>query len=293
MSMKENRGPVPARPKWMAASLALVTCATIGTTVHIMNEGDRQRSAIEQERLKHERLLGDKLQLEKLNAGLQADLNIEQEGHADARMQIAALERRVKEAQQHARDLEARSRGSNKARKELAEAQKEQARLQQELEGLRATERDLRDQLARARNERELLAVRLDQQQMGAQLVNNAEVDAVRGRQEKLTVVARRTREIRMAFDLPQHLADQARFQIISPKGTSYKGGDPVLSWTIDKPGSEPMASVELVEGTTPSARAARVHMRFNPKEKLEPGVYRIDVHSGETYLNTVLLRLR
>jgi phage shock protein A len=293
MSMKEKSRSVTFHPKWMAAALAVTTCAAVGTTVHIINEDDRQRSAIEQERLKHERLLGDKLQLEKLMAGLQVELNGAQQDNTDARLRIAELERRIKQSEDRARGLEARSNGSSRTRKELAAAQQERTGLLNELEALRATERDLRAQLAQARNDHDALAARFEQQQMGAQMVNNAEVEALRGRKEKLTVVARRTREIRMAFDLPQHLAEQASFRIISPKGAQYKGADPALSWTFDKPGHEPMASIALIEGSTSSARAARVHLRFNPKEKLEPGVYRIDVHSGETYLNTVLLRLR
>lgn len=293
MSTHTTHGPSATRQRWTLAGVTLLGIAAIATTVHFISDSTDERTLFEQERLKHERLLGDNLQLEKLVAALRGDLGRAQDEHAAAQQRLADLERRVQEAQDRSRSLEGKAKGLDRTRKELAEAKAERNRLAQELEVLRASERTLRDQLAQARTDRETLAAQMEQQQMGAQMVNNAEVDAVRGKRERLTVVARRTREIRMAFDLPQHVAPQANFQIVSPKGRKYQGADPALSWSAEKPEHEPLAAVNLVEGAAAGTRASRVHMRFDPKEKLEPGVYRIDVFAGGTYLNTVLLRLR
>lgn len=293
MSTHTTSGTSSARQRWTLAGITLLGIAAIASSVYFVGDNSNERTLHEQDRLKHERLLGDNLQLEKLVAALRGDLGRTQNEHSAALQRLADLERRMQEAQARANGLEGKAKGLERTRKELAEANAERDRLAQELEALRANDRNLRDQLAQARSDRDNLAAQMERQQMGAQMVNNAAVDAVRGKRERLTVVARRTREIRMAFDLPQHMAPQASFQIISPKGRKYQGADPALSWSVEKPVHEPLAAVNLVEGAPAGARASRVHMRFDPKEKLEPGVYRIDVFAGGTYLNTVLLRLR
>ncbi len=292
MKAQENSGGSTARKRATIIALVLLTAGVIGTTIFMVGGGsDKVKAAVEKERLENERLLGDKLQLEKRLNDQEGSLHDERKRNTDADARIADLERRVKQAQEHARALEGRARSTDKAKKDLAEAQAQREQLMTQLAELRSSERDLRGQLAQAMADRDAIAARFDQQQQGAQMVNNAEVDALRGKKEKLTVVAKRTRQIRMAFDLPEHLAQQANFKIISPKGRSYEGKDPSIAMSIDPHEGEPMASVELLSG--PGSRASRIHLTFRPKEKLEPGLYRIDVRSGDTYLNTVLLRLR
>ena len=141
--------------------------------------------------------------------------------------------------------------------------------------------------------DRDALAAKLDQQRTGAWMVNNAQVEALRGKKQKLTVKARNTREMRLAFDLPKDLASLANFRIVSPSGKTYQGNDPAISMSFEAPDGEATASLSLIMGGPGSEQPARVHLRFEPKEKLEPGVYTIDVRSGETYLNTVRLSLR
>jgi hypothetical protein len=294
MKTQGNSGGTTARKRAIIIAITLLLAGGIGTTIFLANGGDgKVRSNVEKEKLENERLLGDKLQLEKRLNDQEGSLRDERTRNTDADARIADLERRVKQAQDHARTLEGKARSTDKAKRDIAEALAQRDKLMNQLAGLQSSERELRDQLAQARADRDAIAARFDQQQQGAQMVNNAEVDAVRGKKERLTVVAKRTREIRMAFDLPQHMAQQASFKIITPKGKAYEGNDPAIAMTFDQPEAEPLAAVNMTEGLAAGARASRVHLKFSPKGKLEPGQYRIDVRSGDTYLNTVLLRLR
>jgi len=294
MKAQEHSGGSTARKRATIIALALLAAGVIGSTIFMVNGGNgKEKAAVEKERLENERLLGDKLQLEKRINDLDGSLLAERSRSSRSDAHITDLERRVEQAQDHARTLEGKARNLDKAKKDLAQAQAERDRLMNQLAGLQSSDHDLRDQLARSKADRDALAALYDQQQQGAQMVNNAEVDALRGKKQRLTVVAKRTSEIRMAFDLPEHMAQQANFKIISPKGKTYEGKDPSIALSIDKPEAEPTASVDLLAGREPGARASRVNLTFSPKEKLEAGVYRIDVRSGDTYLNTVLLRLR
>jgi len=246
-------------------------------------------------RLAKEEILGEKLHLEKQLAELERQ-------HADTK-------ERAFEAEQRALDLERRlaaaaqsmPKGANGSRtdtgrrmkSELAEALEAQERLRRELDGARDGQRSLQDQLNMLRADRDALAARLGQQQQGARMVNNASVEAVRGKRQHLTVRARRTNEIRMAFDLPEEVARTANFKIVSPGGRTFEGGNPALSLTSGDENDGALAARFMLAGESGQDRAKRVHLLFKPEKRLEPGTYRIDICSGETYLNTVMLNLR
>ncbi|MBK6883416.1 MAG: hypothetical protein IPH05_10825 [Flavobacteriales bacterium] len=173
-----------------------------------------------------------------------------------------------------------------------------------ELAELRSTAQGLRDQLAlaleleldlrmaadKAKADRDLLAHQLDEREVGASMVNNAELTALRGKKGKLTVKARRTNEVYMAFDLPGSLASGAHFTMTSPKGKQYSSAEPVVSASRHR--SDATASVGLV-AKPDAANTSHVDLKFRPTEKMQPGIYRIEVRSGKDYLQTVFLSLR
>jgi hypothetical protein len=273
--------------------LALLAAGALATTAFLMTERASYRKGADTIKLDQERSLGEKLQLEKrlMEQGVISTRDkgtmIEYEGR------IADLERRVQEAKDRNRSLEGKANGYDRMRKELAEQKALHAALEARASAQQLNEQELRAQLDRLAADRDALQARIEQQRSGAQMVNNAVVDATHGRKAKLTVKARRTKDLRMAFDLPEHLAANAGFKIITPGGKSYTGNDPSISMTMDSVEPEALASIELMPALSHGIRASRVNLKFTPKTRLEPGTYRIDVWSGDTYLNTVLLNLR
>ena len=288
----ESNGRSKGRKKVVIATLALLTLWGSGTTAYYWSQHNDMTAGLNDGKLANERLLAEKLQLEKQLASLSVKLDKETEALGTANHEASDLRRRVEAAIARSRNLEGAARKNRDMQKELTELRSLKQQLEASLASASGNERQLRDQLNTMTRERDELATRLEEHLAGAQMVNNAEVDALRGRKGKLTVVARRTKQIRMAFDLPKDMAHTASFKVITPDGRSYSGSDPAISMTVSDTGSEPTAAVELIPGLVKD-RASRVHLTFTPEAKLKPGSYRIDVMSGSEYLNTVLLNLR
>lgn len=274
-------------------ALALLAAGAVTTTGYFLSERASFRKNADTGKLDQERLLGDKLQVEKRLAEQGVISSRDKEALSGSETRIAELERRVQEARNRNHGLESKANGYDRMRKELAEQKALYTALEARAGGQQLSEQELRAQLDKLATERDALMARIEHQQAGAQMVNNAVVDATHGRKAKLTVKARRTNNLRMAFDLPEHLAANASFKIITPGGKSFSGNDPSISMTMDQVEPEALASIDLMSGITPGVRASRVNLSFTPKTKLEPGTYRIDIWSGDTYLNTVLLNLR
>ncbi|MCB0795777.1 MAG: hypothetical protein KDB88_13675 [Flavobacteriales bacterium] len=293
MGTKTEHERSDRRQKVVIAALALMTFGALGTSIYYYNADQHDRLLADMGKLANERMLGEKLRMEKQLVEAIDARDQEKTGRLDGEALIGVLEKRVKEAQDRVRDLERRANATTKARKELEALQAEKAALEARLNTALAAERDLQARTNTLQADRDALAAKLDQQRTGAWMVNNAQVEALRGKKQKLTVKARNTREMRLAFDLPKDLASLANFRIVSPSGKTYQGNDPAISMSFEAPDGEATASLSLIMGGPGSEQPARVHLRFEPKEKLEPGVYTIDVRSGETYLNTVRLSLR
>lgn len=281
------------RNRIILAALAFLTIWGFGTTAWFWNDNHEMVRNLNAGRLIREQLLGEKLQLEKRILQLNGRIERDQEDIGGAESRIADLRKKVEQAVARAKGSEGAVRRNKDLLAEVAALRAEKERLEVIASTGASNERDLQDQLYKVTVERDALTAELEQHKAGAQMVNNAEVDALRGRKGRITVLARRTRQVRMAFDLPNNLAHQASFKIIAPDGRTYAGADPAISMTVDEVEPEPTASIDMMPLSARGERASRVHLKFDPTEKLKPGTYRIDVLVGGDYLNTVLLNLR
>lgn len=274
----------------LGIALATVILGAIGTTGYLMVQQHDLEHEVQVRQSEIERVKGEERQLKDQLEAMALHVDEAEEEKETGMARIAELERLMKEAEVRAALLQSAAAGNTKRMEELAEARRAMADLRSELDRARTKELDLRADLDRANNEKEALAHRLDQNNAAALMVNNAELAARQGKKGKLTVKARRTNEVHMAFDLPGSLAKGASFVMTSPKGKQYNSADPMVSASRNP--SDATASVGLMAKPDP-ANASRVDLKFRPKEKLEPGVYRIEVRSGADHLQTVYLNLR
>lgn len=291
-SIEKNNGK-SGRMRPLIALLTFLTLGGLGTTCYLAMENSNMLTDVNNGKLDKERLWGEKLSVEKQVADLHGRLDNSNEALATAEHTIVNMRQRVEEAIARARKADQVAHRNRELTRALADLREEKLQLEDRLNFVERDSRTLQDKLYQVTLDRDALANTLAERNEGARMVNNAEVDALRGRKGRLTVIARRTREIRMAFDLPNGLAQGTTFKIITPDGRTFEGADPSISSTVDEPQAEPMASTDPTPTPVTGDRAARVHLRFAPQEKLKPGAYRIDVSSGGEYLNTVLLNLR
>ncbi|HQW07348.1 MAG TPA: hypothetical protein PLV08_15065 [Flavobacteriales bacterium] len=269
---------------------ALITLGALGSATYLYVQYDGLEDAVAQGRLALDNALAEQRTAQTLVLDTRSLLDQAQQKELDDMERIAALEKDLSLNEARAASLEQTIGRNATQSKELAELRSTAQGLRDQLALALELELDLRMAADKAKADRDLLAHQLDEREVGASMVNNAELTALRGKKGKLTVKARRTNEVYMAFDLPGSLASGAHFTMTSPKGKQYSSAEPVVSASRHR--SDATASVGLV-AKPDAANTSHVDLKFRPTEKMQPGIYRIEVRSGKDYLQTVFLSLR
>ncbi len=269
---------------------ALITLGALGSATYLYVQYDGLEDAVAQGRLALDNALAEQRTAQTLVLDTRSLLDQAQQKELDDMERIAALEKDLSLNEARAASLEQTIGRNATQSKELAELRSTAQGLRDQLALALELELDLRMAADKAKADRDLLAHQLDEREVGASMVNNAELTALRGKKGKLTVKARRTNEVYMAFDLPGSLASGAHFTMTSPKGKQYSSAEPVVSASRHR--SDATASVGLV-AKPDAANTSHVDLKFRPTEKMQPGIYRIEIRSGKDYLQTVFLSLR
>ncbi len=275
-----------------AASTALFVIALVGMI--IIHDSNRSlEDMLNGAKLKNENILSEKLSLDKEIKNFKA--------------QLAALQGKNKELDKYLatanadlakREKELKAANSNKtSAKELANLKKMRGDLEKQISALTAQiasleskNADFSSQLASltAKN-KELMA---NNELMKAFAANNYRVETSRGKNEKLTVVARKTKKLKMGFDLPQTVVENIQFKIKTPEGKVIdKQEDGLTATIVDmEDGSDLIASLEPMGDFEVTKR---IEMKYEPKKKLSKGVYTIDIYNGTTYMVSCQVKLR
>ncbi|AEV33042.1 hypothetical protein Oweho_2066 [Owenweeksia hongkongensis DSM 17368] len=275
-----------------ATSTALFFVALIA--MMIIHDSNRSlEEMLNGAKLKNETVLSEKLALDK-------EIN-------DYKKQLAALQGKNKEldkflatanADLAKKESQLKVAGKNTSNtKELANLRKMRSDLENQVSALVAqiaslegANSDLTQQIASLTNKNQDLKSSNDL--MKAFAANNYRMETSRGKSEKLTVVARKTKKLKMGFDLPQNVVENVQFKITMPDGSVIdKEEDGLTATLLDiEDGSDLMVSLEPM-GDFEVTR--RIEMKYEPKKKLSKGVYTIDIYNGDTYMVSCQVKLR
>ncbi len=178
------------------------------------------------------------------------------------------------------------------SKKQLEGLQAEMARLEQLLANANGRVNELKSENSRLRGNNDKLTAELAQSAEAAASVNNSMVVAARGKKkEKVVVKARRTQHLNIDLELPENMAKAVRTRITKPDGRMLEGTDPIISASSS---SDPNDATAAARAGAPQRRMSRISMRIDPKkEKLVPGIYKVDVYSGNRYVGTTRTTLR
>lgn len=287
MNTSERRNKIIA-----ATSTALFFVALIA--MMIIHDSNRSlEEMLNGAKLKNEATLSEKLSLDKEIKNYKAQLASLQGKNAELDKYLATANADLAKKE---KELKAAVRSQSNT-KELANLRKMRADLENQVSALIAqianlegANSDLTQQIASLTSKNQELKSNNDL--MKAFAANNYRMEASRGKSEKLTVVARKTKRLKMGFDLPQNVVENVQFKIQTPDGTVIdKQEDGLTATLMDiEDGSDLIASLEPM-GSFEVTR--RIEMKYEPKKKLSKGVYTIDIYNGETYMVSCQVKLR
>jgi len=253
------------------------------------------RKSMDDERIKSESLLSQKLNLEKEVGNMINELSA-------LKGQNSSLTKKWKDAVAGITERDAKING-------MTNENKKAKALIAEVETLRKVKIDMNSDLDKVKSE--LAQVMMDNRRLTNEVaalegqnselnstiamlnqvtVNNSLVEATKGKKDRLTVAARNTKKLKVGFDLPVELVGNIYFKMMTPEGKAVTSDESSISFYETSVPSEMYASNEMIAKTSGKKH---IEMVYKPESKLESGIYKIDVYSGDKYLGTTRVHLK
>jgi hypothetical protein len=260
------------------------------------------RKNIRGEKIKSETLLSEKLLLDKSIAKFQDDLNSLKGKNAQLDLTIAGINTQLTSKEGELKKLQSENASlrvisakvkelealREKLNNELTTRTTELAALKSENQKITKENQGISRELASMQKENELLAA--NNTILKAMAGNNYRVEAVRGKNEKLTVNARRAQKLIFTFDLPNDIGKNISFKLKTPDNNEF---------TSEKSKS---ASIKVTENSNNfyaslngprSSGTKNIEMIYIPAERLGRGVYEFAVYNDNVYIGSTRLRLK
>ena len=278
------------------AIAAIATALCIGSFLWLMSTrsiNSSLQSGLEQQRVKSEALLSEKLLLEKDLQKVKTQLASLRGINNDLDELVRATESKLAARDQEFRKLKRQETTISELKRQRQELLKLQSELENELLSARTS-------LAEMVNQNEALSQTIGQLQEQNRVLSNdlnkamvasldrLQVEAVKGKKERLTVKARRANKLVATFKVPATMRNIS-FRIIDPKGDMLG----------DKQGSIATHVSELQDNMLASANSQAleasqaVRMEYHPKQRLQPGVYTVEILNDQLYVGSLNVKLR
>lgn len=281
--------------KNLAIALAIILLLVSG---YFILHSIRLSGKLKTERLDKESILSEKIELTNGMAKLRGELDAAANASAELNQILEATRDRVDEKQAELNRLnqklaslqpyKAMSSDLMEKNKELEQQVREwtvkSASLEEEREGLK-------NQLSDADEARKGLENKLSDL-LNKPFADNYRTEAQKGRQNRLTVLARRTNRLDISMDIPGNLQAPLNFTITTPDGVVLSSATDIASLVSILETDAPLATGK--SGLSTAGKAMRrVEFVYTPEEKLKKGIYKYQIFSGSELLGHVQVRLK
>ena len=253
-------------------------------------------SGFNEEKLKSEKLLSEKLALTKEMEKLKADLSSFKGKNAqldkflnEANQKITANEKELKKIKSEKSALTAlqKQHAELKGIKEKLDA--EVKSLSESVATLKKENANLSGSVASLQSDKKSLTDEINRMKLAS--MDKIQVDALTKKGQKLTVTAKKTKQILVAFEAPASIQNTISYKIKNPAGNmlTEKNGT-ITSVFVENPIH--IASTAATTGDPLPKKL--VNMTYETKEKLVGGTYVIEVFGeDQIYIGSLQVKLR
>lgn len=256
------------------------------------------KKQLKDEKIKFEASLSDKLQLNKTIDRIKADLISLTKKNDDLNKSIVETNGKLREKEAIIKRMTAENASVKKLKKQIDELEALKNKLDKDLSEIRLVADNLRSEnaklnelLATVQKDNEALA--FNNSILKAMTADNYRIEALKGKNEKLTVNAKRTNKLFVTMDIPSSSEHGLYFKVVTPDGTEYSSKTDLSAniKIIDTPEGL-LASNDDENGALVSGKK-RIEMSYKPNEKLKKGVYQFNIYNEKTYIGSTQLRLK
>ncbi|WP_258100836.1 hypothetical protein [Marinoscillum pacificum] len=287
----------------IAMILTLSFVLTAGVAVYYFRLNSYNQEELMGEKVKSEKMLSEKLVLAKEIAQLKEEIGGYKGKSSSLDKKLAELETSLKTKE---KQLQAAGRNqdmaSNEYKKQLAELKTIRDQLKEELmrqsdqmASLQKENSTLKDAIAMMEVSNEDLVTK---NYVMSQIISENFSTEAHKKREKLTVNAKRTKEIKLGFDVPNGMSESLMFTITSPDGqlTSSNNSKTINYTFVDDFEFSDATATASIQSSIPSSNIQQkkhVVLTYKPENRLVRGIYHINIFSGDTFIGSSQIRLK
>jgi hypothetical protein len=279
-------------------AIALVTTALfIGSLFWLMNTNRVNSSletGLEKERLKSEEYLSEKLSLEKDLLKIKDQLLTLQGTNVQQGDLVKNISTKLANQEAEYNLMKKQNVSLHQIKKQRQELIALQSQLENELQSIKLSyaaletrNSELNQTLASLEDRNRVLVADLNKVMLAA--VDHSQIQAVKGKKEKLTVRARKASKLIANFEVPANLKNLT-FRIADSKGNSLTQKDGTIASTTS-PSDESYTATTDSESI--SSGLQKVEMVFIPKARLQTGIYTVEILNENLYVGSLKVKLK
>lgn len=275
----------------------LTTTLLVGSLFWLMNTKSVNSSleaGLQKEKLKSESLLSEKLLLEKDIQKIKDQLFALKDQNREYDELVKSTSARLKAQEGEFNMMKKESLSLAQIKKQRQELSALKNQLENELESLRNSythlenkNQELNATIASLSERNKILTDDLNKATFAA--IDQSQIQAVKGKTEKLTVRAKRTKKLIANFEVPANLKDLS-FRITDSNGNALTSNDGTISSSfMPSENSYTASSDSEIAGN----KLQKVEMIYLPKAKLKTGVYTVEILNENLYVGSLKVKLK
>lgn len=256
------------------------------------------KKQLKDEKIKYEASLSDRLQLNKTIERIKQDLKGLSKKNEVLDRTIAETNAKMREKEALIQRMQAENASVKKLKQQVQELEALREKLNKEISEVKLVSENLRNENERLTNllasvEKDNEALEFNNSILRAMTADNYRIEALKGRNEKLTVNAKRTNKLFVTMDIPAASDKGLYFKVVTPEGEEFSSKtDNSANIKVLDMATGLVASNDLDNSTLSSAKK-RIEMSYKPVKKLKKGVYQFNIYNDKTYIGSTQVRLK
>jgi myosin heavy subunit len=250
-------------------------------------------AGLQKQMLKSEELLSEKLLLEKDIQRFNEQLFALKEENLEFDNLVKSTEAKLKSQESSYNRMKRENMSLAQVKKQRQELIALQSQLENEITALKSSytrlqeqNQDLNNTVTALQERNKILNDDLNKAMFAA--VDQSQIHALKGRNERLTVRAKRTKKLVANFEVPASLKNLS-FRIVDPKGNALTANHGTIASTSMPSENNITASSG---SDVPGNKLQKIEMVYLPKEKLKTGVYTVEILNENLYVGSLKVKL-
>lgn len=282
------------KERTVAGITAFILLASVVSSVYFMGTNSTIKVRLNDERLKNELLLSEKLSLNKELYQAVDRIHVINENRLESEELYAQASLKLTEKEKELARIKMENAKVKDLREQLTDVREMQDDFMHQITVLKMQNETLENEnfeqlesMSLWQLEREDYMKQIKAATANSMIrVDNHQVDAFKyTTKEKSTVKAKRTKKLVFIIDVPQNIASDIGFNLTTPNGKVITDKSKNLSWKVVNNDDSLLASINQFDNEVVASN--EVKLTYTPIIKMKPGVYKIGIlHKGKNIGN-------